>query len=236
MGKFLNFQASFFGNFDSIKYDTETIKKFLSSFSSYTPKPIPFTSIDIRTNRLVNDNRLQLVSRDNSFFITFLPERIDLTFAWREGSSEKNEPEELKNIIIQNINLLKDLLIDVSSNRLAASCNLLFDYDKEKINNIILQYSNRYDFFEKKETMLEWQIRYNYRMKLLFNGKEEESNHIIDISIPQIKDLQNSLFFLIDINTNPENIDLRFSLDDLNSYIEEATKKIKGYFNRFKNE
>ena len=94
MEKILDYQVSLFGNFVDIKADDENINRMLKVFPNYVVNFIQMSSFDIRTSRVINDKRLQLINLSQGILISFLPERIDINYKWNpiiKGETEISE-------------------------------------------------------------------------------------------------------------------------------------------------
>lgn len=228
MDAILNYQASIFGNFSDIKFDQENLSKIQPIFSDYIVNAVPITAIDIRTNRLISDNRIQLISNDKQYYITFLPERIDFTYNLIKDNVINIDLDIVKNNIKEKVNKTLSEFCKLKINRLANSCNFLSRiYSKEEVIQEINKYSSPSSFYSTIENLCEWQIRLNNRDRKLINENLEDNNNIVNLSLSVESDTKYRIVGTMDINTNPRNEDLRFKIDDLLIYMDYATDKMK---------
>ena len=121
MDKILNYQASFFGDFSTLKATDENISSFINRLDKFIFMPMPMTSIDIRTNKLMVDNRMQFLSADRNYFITILPERIDFTYNYNPQTTPITDFKAVQNNIFSYIDLLGPILSNSKGNRIANS-------------------------------------------------------------------------------------------------------------------
>lgn len=228
MDAILNYQASIFGNFSDIKFDQENLSKIQPIFSDYIVNAVPITAIDVRTNRLISDNRIQLISNDKQYYITFLPERIDFTYNLIKDNVINIDLDIVKNNIKEKVNKTLSEFSKLKINRLANSCNFLSRiYSKEEVIQEINKYSSPSSFYSTIENLCEWQIRLNNRDRKLINENLEDNNNIVNLSLSVESDTKYRIVGTMDINTNPRNEDLRFKIDDLLIYMDYATDKMK---------
>lgn len=231
MDKVLNYQASLFGNFTDIKPSTENVKKLLNDFSNFFPSSVTMASIDVFSNKLKYDNRLQLVSNDHKFLITFLVERIDINYS--PIAKSNSSLEKIKDTIIDIISSLSNVYADTMGYRLSTSCKLLSPpISESELSEYITKYSNPLQFYNSIESINEWGQRYNSQYNETVHSKEELTNHII--SIDKIMN-KNQFSLTIDINTVPVNQIMKFNFSDLKEFSILSSKKIVEYINIFEN-
>lgn len=85
------------------------------------------------------------------------------------------------------------------------------------------KFSNKNRFYEDRDDIIEWQVRYNSKQEIIFNNKVENSNCIINLTIPNNPPMNNTVLMTLDINTEPRLNTSRFILTDLLGYIQKAT-------------
>lgn len=229
MDSLLNYQASIFGSFSNIKYSPENIEKMSSIFPDFNPNSIPITAVDIRTNQLITDNRLQFVSKDKQYYITFLPERIDFTYNLIQGNSKKTNFDEIQKVILDIITKITSVFSSIKGNRLANSCNFLTKvYSKKDVIEEIDKYSSTTNFFDdKNDNIAEWQIRINNKRNFSIKSNDEDNNNIINLSLAHDSESNYRFLGTLDINTNPKKQDFRFTILDLKEYVTIATENMK---------
>lgn len=238
MEKILNYQASFFGDFSTLKATDENISIFRKKLNDFIFMPMPMTSIDIRTNKLMVDNRIQFLSSDRNYFVTILPERVDFTYNYNPQTSSISDFKEVQKNILDYINLLEPDFSSVKGNRIANSTIFILNsfQDKTKLNAFINKFSNKSIFYQDDNDIIEWQLRYNSRRKIVANDKAENSNAIINLNIPNNPELNNSVLMSVDINTDPRNNSPRFIINDLSNYVQNATPVFIELENKAKND
>ncbi|MBO5100795.1 MAG: hypothetical protein J6B63_05775 [Treponema sp.] len=238
MDSILNYQASIFGSFSNIKYSPENIERISSIFPKFSPNTIPITAVDIRTNQLITDNRLQFVSDDKQYYITFLPERIDFVYNLIQGNSKKTNFEEIQKEIFDIITKIAPEFSSIKGNRLANSCNFLTKvYSKQDIIKEINKYSSTTKFFDDtSDNIAEWQIRINNKRNFSIKSNDEDNNNIINLSLARDSDLNYRFLGTIDINTNPKKDDYRFTILDLKEYVTIATENMKNISKKINND
>ena len=224
MDKILNYQASFFCDFSTLKATEENISEFNKKLNKFVFMPMPMTSIDLRTNKLMVDNRMQFLSPDRNYFITILPERIDFTYNYNTQTSSIADFKEVQKNILSYIDLLEPILSDFKGTRIANSTVFILNsfQDKMELNEFINKFSNKSIFYQDENDIIEWQLRYNSRRNIVANEKAENSNAIINLYIPNNPELINSVLMSVDINTDPRNSSLRFVIKDLSDYVKNA--------------
>ncbi len=238
MDKILNYQASFFGDFSTLKATDENISSFINRLDKFIFMPMPMTSIDIRTNKLMVDNRMQFLSADRNYFITILPERIDFTYNYNPQTTPITDFKAVQNNIFSYIDLLGPILSNSKGNRIANSTVFILNsyQDRKELNEFIKKFSNKSIFYQDENDIIEWQLRYNSRRNIVANDKAENSNAIINLNIPNNPELSNSVLMSVDINTDPRNISPRFVINDLHDYVKNATPVFIELENKAKND
>lgn len=238
MEKILNYQASFFGDFSTLKATEDNISMFLNKLNKFIFMPMPMTSIDIRTNKLMVDNRMQFLSADRNYFVTILPERIDFTYNYNPQTSPITDFKEVQKNILSYIGSLEPILSSFKGNRIANSTVFILNtfQGRKELNEFIKRFSNKSIFYQDENDIIEWQLRYNSRRNIVANGKAENSNAIINLNIPNNPELSNSVLMSVDINTDPRNDSPRFVINDLTDYVKNATPVFIELENKAKND
>ena len=235
MEKILNYQASFFGDFSGLKVTEENVSSFLSQLKGFMFMPLPMTSIDIRTNKLMVDNRMQFISADRNYYITVLPERVDFTYNYNPQTTPITDFSKVKETVLDFINKLEPNISEFKGSRIANSTVFILNTFKD-LNEFIKKFSNPSLFYQEDNDIIEWQLRYNSRRNIITNTKVENSNAIINLNIPNNPELINSVLMAIDINTDPRNNSPRFVINDLTDYVKNATPVFIELENKAKNE
>lgn len=232
MDKILNYQVSLFGQFMNIKPEQTLINKLLSVLKDFLPGVTNVSSINIVTNQIQVEERMQFVSSDRSYSIVFLPDRIDICYIYNPSLKNEKKFDEIIGKTNELLSILNDEFPTLPSNRLATSCNCLSKkFELKEYSDFINKQTNK-DIFFKDKKLCEWGIRYNSKFEENILENPELTNHIIDIKKAfQNNNETNQFVLLFDINTDPINISNRFTFKDLITFQNIADALIKGYVN-----
>ena len=232
MDKILNYQVSLFGQFMNIKPEQTLINKLLSVLKDFLPGVTNVSSINILTNQIQVEERMQFVSSDRSYSIVFLPDRIDICYIYNPSLKNEKSFDEIIKKSSELLSILNEEFPTLPSNRLATSCNCLSKkFDTKDYTDFINAQTNK-DIFFKDKKLFEWGIRYNSKFEEIISEKAELTNHIIDIKKAfQNNSETNQFVILFDINTDPTNISNRFAFTDLINFQSTSNTLIKGYIN-----
>lgn len=230
MEKILDYQVSLFGNFVDIKADDENINRMLKVFPNYVVNFIQMSSFDIRTSRVINDKRLQLINLSQGILISFLPERIDINYKWSPIIKGETEISEVFIKLSGTLKNLATIFPKRLGNRVASSCNLLSKkYSDSELLSIIEKYSNKNNIFDENDSISEWLLRFNSKKEEIFNGKKELCNRLITLSLPQNPEFKNQILLSFDFNSDALSPDERFLFEDLLIFSE----TVKDYFSQY---
>lgn len=230
MEKILDYQVSLFGNFVDIKADDENINRMLKVFPNYVVNFIQMSSFDIRTSRVINDKRLQLINLSQGILISFLPERIDINYKWNPIIKGETEISEVFIKLSGTLKNLATIFPKRLGNRVASSCNLLSKkYSDSELLSIIEKYSNKNNIFDENDSISEWLLRFNSKKEEIFNGKKELCNRLITLSLPQNPEFKNQILLSFDFNSDALSPDERFLFEDLLIFSE----TVKDYFSQY---
>ena len=222
LSTFINYQLSMFGRF-SIRTTPETISTLMPKINEKTkqiflPNLISNQQIEIPTNRVTTISNLGFVTQDQRFNISILNERIDVTY------NKTND-------IDVSMHYFYELAIsaftaifensDAVSNRLAlniqAVCEMeSFDKMKRKGKDLLKSAA----FYAEKQ-LAEWSMRTNSQESIQLNGSKELVNYITEVSSAQdVTGQKAAVLFHIDINTVPNNTNIRFNTSALNQFVQ----------------
>lgn len=230
MEKIIDYQVSLFGNFVDIKADDENINRMLKVFPNYVVNFIQMSSFDIRTSRVINDKRLQLINLSQGILISFLPERIDINYKWNPIIKGETEISEVFIKLSGTLKNLATMFPKRLGNRVASSCNLLSKkYSDSELLSIIEKYSNKNNIFDENDSISEWLLRFNSKKEEIFNGKKELCNRLITLSLPQNPEFKNQILLSFDFNSDALSPDERFLFEDLLIFSE----TVKDYFSQY---
>lgn len=212
-------QINIFGDFSSIQPDMKTISNLTKNLSDFNFLPQYFqeNSLTIKNveGNVVDElpspdfssiKRLRLSSIDEKYIIEFSSKIISINVTARK-----------------EINKLEDEISKIISvslgNLLSSRVGVIIINERNYISKTVKPSISYYDELD------EFDIRLNRRKKININNVEQLSNVIINVSKPFNfnNDDQNKLVqYVCDINTAPENTELRFSSDDVISFVKEA--------------
>lgn len=224
MRRDVKYELSIFGNFRGITPDPSTISKMMESLKEYDMVPSvyeegsvnfsPSNPEDIQSESV---DRLAMISNSNKINISFGLNRIDvakdaLTFDNSLSSTE----------FFSLIDILKKSIEDLPFSRIAVNTTTFFD---EPESDKIIQHSkSKISFYDDFDESL---LRINKKMDLTVNGESEETNIILTSqNAPGIikyneKPISFDKGWMIhfDINTVPQNIRERFSVNEINEFV-----------------
>ena len=212
----IKLQINIFGDFSSIQPNMETIRsltknleefEFLPQYfqeNSLTIKNVEGDVVDeLRSPDFSSKKRLRLSSIDENYIIEFSSNIISINVR-KENDKLEDEISKIASVSMGELRSSRIGIIIIDER----------DYIPDSVKPSISYY----------DELDEFEIRLNRRKKINVNNVEQLSNVIINISKPFIfKEVQNKLVqYVCDINTIPENEELRFSSDDVISFLKEA--------------
>lgn len=232
MDKLLNYQVSLFGQYSNIRPEQTLTTELLTLLKTFLPGIANISSVNILTNQIQTEERMQFVSIDRSYSISFFPDRIDICYIYNDELKNEKTLIEVKQTIHNLLIILNKKFRDLSSNRLATSCNLLTrQFNSDEYNAFINNQSNKELFF-KDSNLFEWCLRYNSKFDENISGKQEQTNHIVEMQKAFINGNETKQFLvIIDINTDPLVISERFTINNLIEFQDFANNIIERYIN-----
>lgn len=215
----IKLQINIFGDFSSIQPNMETIRsltknleefEFLPQYfqeNSLTIKNVEGDVVDeLRSPDFSSKKRLRLSSIDENYIIEFSSNIISINVR-KENDKLEDEISKIASVSMGELRSSRIGIIIIDER----------DYIPDSVKPSI-------SYYDELDELDEFEIRLNRRKKINVNNVEQLSNVIINISKPFIfKEDQNKLVqYVCDINTIPENEELRFSSDDVISFFKEA--------------
>lgn len=215
----IKLQINIFGDFSSIQPNMETIRsltknleefEFLPQYfqeNSLTIKNVEGDVVDeLRSPDFSSKKRLRLSSIDENYIIEFSSNIISINVR-KENDKLEDEISKIASVSMGKLRSSRIGIIIIDER----------DYIPDSVKPSI-------SYYDELDELDEFEIRLNRRKKINVNNVEQLSNVIINISKPFIfKEVQNKLVqYVCDINTIPENEELRFSSDDVISFLKEA--------------
>ena len=217
----INYQLSVFGKF-SIAPTPEIIANLMTKLNQETqktmlPNMITSQQIEIPSNRISTISNLGFITQDQMYNIAILNERIDVTY------NRVNEVEISQSAFYKFAIKALSVIIDnsgITANRLAANVqficemhdfNSLYAKGKELLKNAEYYNGKNYE---------EWSLRTNALDSVHINDSNEIINVITDISSAQNTIGKALIVLHTDINTLPQNTNLRFGKETLEPFVE----------------
>lgn len=229
MDKILNFQLSLFGSFKNIKPDNDIAMRLIEKLKEddFIPATVDVAYVDTAAKEIKSESRLQMVSQDKSWSIVFLQERIDLNYDYN-GSSLYSE---FGKIFIYAKSILEkvfEIFSNEKGNRLAVNGKILLnEMVPEKRTIFMKRFSNPPKVYGNKP-ITEWHLRFNAKSSMgIADDTKEICNNIIEIGdciICEKEKKENRMLLSLDINTLPENRDLRFTYENLLYFTSDVEK------------
>lgn len=228
MGMLLNVQLSVFSNYH-IEATAKNVTTLMSKLNElgrfeYLPNTIPGQSFDLVAGKVIPTSNLAFVTKGQLSKVICMDDRIDC---------QLNYDEEHQDTIESSINFCKDVLniimseFPICGNRLAININQLGEPIETRIldTNIGKRNASLLDFYEDKDVN-DWATRTNARIPTADTNFTEILNVITEISLAQNEQTEEIRFLQhLDINTVPENQNIRFSYESIGAFIN-ATKDI----------
>lgn len=219
-------RVTMFGNYFDFDATQDNIEKVLNCLSetkySFLPTIIEEKTRD-KDQKIINKKKLQFIFED--YLIRILSNRIDIEKNYNDliESQKINDSTYELLVILKRIISIKEL--NTLSNRLAFYVQNIEENTEVKVNNFINR--NFMCFNDSNEKINDWDLGLSYRKEI----NNEESNICITIAKGLIqKDNENNIetksgiLFTVDINTVQENMELKYSCDDMEKYVQEARK------------
>lgn len=220
----LNYQLSIFGKF-SITSSPETITGLMNKINQETqqtllPNIINSQQIEIPSNRITTVSNLGFVSQDHQYSISILNERIDINF--NKVNDSTISMDFFYDFAIKALTAIMNYSGAIS-NRLAMNiqqvCEIKSFSDLNMRGKSLIKSATYYD----DKIYSEWSLRTNGLFDISINEMPETLNVITDISSGQdVTGQKAAVLFHVDINTLPQNQNLRFDKLALRPFVQSA--------------
>ncbi len=221
----INYQLSLFGKY-SISPTPNTISTLMNSINAVTgktflPSIVNSQQIEIPSNKISTISNLGFFTQDQQYSIALLNERLDVNY---NKINDSNEDMSLFfDLAIKVLSVVLDYSKDYS-NRLAMNIQQVCDVkDSSYVYALGKNLLKAAAFYEDKE-LIEWSTRVNALQEIIINNATEGLNVITDISSG--RNAENGMpvvLFHFDINTLPQNQNLRFDKSALHPFVHEAS-------------
>lgn len=221
MDRILNFQLSMFGSFINIKPDNDITMKLMAHLQEdrFVPGTVNVAVVDAVSKKINSESRLQMVSENKFWNIVFLQERIDVNYTYLGGNEFYQDFESIFGRAINLLEKVFGVFPNTPGNRIAVNGKILInEKNANEREEFIKRFSVPLKVYGNSE-IAEWNIRFN--SKTFVNVSEdtvELCNNIIELG--DIVGRENGkpkkrLLVTLDVNTLPENRNLRFTYKNL---------------------
>ena len=216
----LNYQLSIFGNY-SVSLSPAMITTLMTEINQATaemflPSIINSQQIELPANRVSTISNLGFVTQDQKYNIAILNDRIDINYN-RRTSAELS----LSEFYAMAESILSAIMRSCSfqANRLAANIQMLVELESidhaQKLGKRLLKSAEYYN----DKLFCEWSTRVNAQSSIKIGDIAERLNVITDISSTQsVQGEQIAVIYHMDINTLPQNINMRFDNSSLRPF------------------
>lgn len=217
----LNYQLSIFGNY-SISPSPETVTELMSRINTATseiflPNIINSQQVEVPSNRIITISNLGFVTQNQKFSISILNERIDVNY--NKVIEDSIDIDAFYDLAEKALNAIMSYS-KLDSNRLAANIQMVCDLvDFENLRSLGHQLITKAKYYDGK-VLCEWSNRVNSQTEIDILDNAEGINVITEISSAQSVQGKPAVLYHIDINTLPQNQNMRFSSNALHPFIE----------------
>lgn len=217
--------VALFCNNSDVPYEPHTIQSIYANLLKF--ELIPGSNQEYELPKGIVINRLKYYAIDNSISLTFRSDRIDIECNYVHGKAMQSCESFTA--------LAQELLaaVEITHPRKSSRMAFVSSFKNEKLNNEEknLIYNNIFGKLSEISDVppIEWNHRTCRRYSRGVNGKSEVFNNIFNFARVQGTDMRTRMkvdFFELnlDINTNPENIGVRFSTNDYKAFLSEINE------------
>lgn len=226
MDRILNLQVSLFGSFIDIKPETNIILNLMTALKeeSFIPGTVDLAVLDPTTQKITTDSRIQMISKDRTYSIVFLEERIDFNYNFQPDTKAIKKVTDIYRYIGNLIVKVFSVFPKITGNRIAFNGKILLNkMTNEEMYDFMHKFSSPLSIYKDKK-LEQWIVKFNSREQITWNNHQEECNYITELS--KVYNTQNveddRILVSIDLNTIPENISYRFQYEDILQFSESA--------------
>lgn len=229
MEKVLDFQLSLFGSFKNVQPDLQLTNAIAENLKDdgFVPSIAVVNAVDTVNKQVVTENRLQMETKDHTWHIVFLPERIDIDYHYPGG-------EPFYSDIPTIINKGKELcaraykaIADTTGARIAINGRFLIrDMSAEEKQQFIKRFAIIPKVLENN-LVTEWNVHFNAPSELTFGAHKAICNNIIEVyDIIGIDSRNNTInprmVIGLDINTDQANREFKYKYQDILNFADIA--------------
>lgn len=220
----LSYQLSIFGKY-AITISPETITGLMVRINQETqhtllPNIISRQQIELPSNKITIVSNLGFVSQDQLYSIAIFNERIDVNYNKINDATENMDT--FYGFAIKALAAIIDYS-GILSNRLAMNIQQICQMERfDKLNALGKAFVKTAAYYDGKK-FSDWYLRTNGIADFSVDNVQERMNVITDISSGQdASGQQAAVLFHVDINTLPQNQDMRFNKQALEPFVQNA--------------
>lgn len=222
MATALNYQLSILGRY-SISPAPEVITTLMAKINEtapeiFLPNIINIQQIEIPTNRVITNSHLGFVTQDQKYSIALLNDRIDVNY-----NKLPNSEVEMKDFYFLAEKVLSTIMqsLNLNSNRLAINIQMILEMESfTRMGELGKRLLKSAEYYNDK-AFCEWSTRINAQTTAKILDVDEKVNTITDISTAQsVQGDKAAVMYHIDVNTLPQNTDMRFAYSALMPFVE----------------
>lgn len=222
MEKVLSFQLSLFGSFVNVQPNlllTNQIEENLRE-DGFVPSIVVVNAVDPINRQVITENRLQMETKDHTWHVVFLADRIDIDYTYSGGDAFYSD---IKSIIVKGKEICAHAfkaIADTTGIRIAVNGRFLVkDMSVEEKQRFIGRFAFIPQVFEKNP-VTEWNVHFNAPKELIFGDKKDICNNIIEVYDilgidPKSQMVSPRMAIGLDINTNQANLEEKYNFSDI---------------------
>lgn len=204
--------------------------------------PVPF----VVQQPAGNSSRMTLVAQDGSIVLRILSNRIDVEFPQpisKEPSDFSNSLTEMLRTSTELIHILTELVNETKGIRLAYYADIHIPDPQESFKNFFSSYNLNLNLDGTPDECVEWSHRFNRQINILVDSQEELSNVILAMESATLHTVNRitqetintpGLHLMVDINTQAENTEEKFSADNCTCFCTIAQSIFLNLFSQIK--
>ena len=222
MDKIINFQMSLFGSFINVQPNLQLTNRIEANLrdDDFVPSIAVVSEFDPEKKQVITENRLQMTSKDHSWSIVFLADRIDINYFYPGGEQFFSNLHDILELSKKYCSHTFASIADTTGNRIAINGKfLLKEMSFDEKQKIISEFTIIPKIFENNP-VTEWSVHYNSPKTIKFGNKLEKCNNILDINEivginSKEQTISKRMVIGLDINTDQANKILKYKFTDL---------------------
>ena len=176
MDRILNLQVSLFGSFIDIKPETNIILNLMTALKeeSFIPGTVDLAVLDPTTQKITTDSRIQMISKDRTYSIVFLEERIDFNYNFQPDTKAIKKVTDIYRYIGNLIVKVFSVFPKITGNRIAFNGKILLNkMTNEEMYDFMHKFSSPLSIYKDKK-LEQWIVKFNSREQIKWNNHQEE--------------------------------------------------------------